>query len=31
MTSFEPNDVSFGELSLTLYVDASFSTGGGRR
>ena len=30
MTSFEPNDVSFGELILTLYVDASFSTGGGR-
>ena len=30
MTSFEPNDVAFGELLLTLYVDASFSTGGGR-
>ena len=30
MTSFEPNDVSFGELILTLYVDASFSAGGGR-
>ena len=30
MTSFEPNDVVFGELLLTLYVDASFSTGGGR-
>ena len=30
MTSFDPNDVSFGELILTLYVDASFSTGGGR-
>ena len=28
MTSFEPNGVSFGELLLTLYVDASFSTGG---
>ena len=30
MTSFAPNDVAFGELLLTLYVDASFSTGGGR-
>ena len=30
MTPFELNDVSFGELILTLYVDASFSTGGGR-
>ena len=30
MTSFDPNDVAFGELLLTLYVDASFSTGGGR-
>ena len=30
MISFEPNDVNFGELLLTLYVDASFSTGGGR-
>ena len=30
ITSFEPNDVSFGDLLLTLYVDASFSTGGGR-
>ena len=30
MTSLEPNDVAFGELLLTLYVDASFSTGGGR-
>ena len=30
MTSFESNDVAFGELLLTLYVDASFSTGGGR-
>ena len=30
MTSFEPNDVAFGDLLLTLYVDASFSTGGGR-
>ena len=28
--SFNPNDVSFGELILTLYGDASFSTGGGR-
>ena len=28
MTSFESNDVAFGELLLTLYVDASFSTGG---
>ena len=27
MTSFESNDVSFGELLLTLRVDASFSTG----
>ena len=26
MTSFAPNDVAFGELLLTLYVDASFST-----
>ena len=30
MTSFEPNDVALGELLLTLYVDALFSTGGGR-
>ena len=30
MTSFEPNDVELGELLLTLYVDASFSTRGGR-
>ena len=30
MTSFESNDVAFGELLLTLYVDESFSTGGGR-
>ena len=30
MTSFESNDVAFGEPLLTLYVDASFSTGGGR-
>ena len=30
MTSLEPNHVSFIELLLTLYVDASFSSGGSR-
>ena len=30
MNSLESDDVAFGELLLTLYVDASFSTGGGR-